>query len=131
MSTGTQELVIDIPQNEWLTSNQRLHPMAKAARTKALRRRAWGLSRANLHPVTGPVLVVAESHYRTGRGLDADACAPSVKACLDGMTDAGIWEDDSGKYVGGILYKASRRDKTLCTGWHAISLVIVEQEVSW
>lgn len=131
MSAGTQELIIDVPSSEWLTSNQRLHPMAKAARTKALRRRAWGLSRAHLHPTIGPALVVAESHYRTGRGLDADACAPSVKACLDGMTDAGIWEDDSGKYVGGVLYQASRRDNTLRTGWHAIRLLIIDQWVGF
>ncbi len=126
-TTGTQELVVDIPTGEWITSNMRLHPMEKASRTRALRRRAGMLARSKLQVPPWPVLVVAESHYRSGRGLDADACAPSVKAIVDGMVDAKLFPDDDGDHVGGILYQRSKRDTNLRKGWHAIRLLLITQ----
>ena len=128
---STQTLRIEIPKNEWLTSNDRHHPQARNARIKAIRARSALLARERLTPVHGPVLVTAQAIYRAGRGLDDDNCQPTVKAIKDGLTDAGIWEDDAGQFItGGTHYLPSARDKSLGVGWHAIRLIITPQEVT-
>lgn len=129
--TGTQRLRIELPSSEWLTSNQRLDRHEHARRVAAIRRRAALLARAHLVPVAGCVYVVAQARFRGGRGIDDDNIQPAVKAIKDGLTDAGVWADDAGQFVGGTAYTASRRDGTLRKGWHAIELTIVDQEVPW
>lgn len=39
-----------------------------------------------------------------GRPPDPLACAPSVKAIIDGIVDAKVLKDDSGKYIRGIEF---------------------------
>ncbi len=45
-------------------------------------------------PIDQPVVGVAYYHA-TRRYLDADNILASLKAAFDGLTDAGIWQDDS------------------------------------
>lgn len=129
LTPGMQEIVIEIPENEWITSNDRLHHMAAAKRTAALRLRAGTLARKNLHPIDGPAIVVCETYYRAGRGLDNDACAPTLKAIMDGFTDAGIWPDDAGRHVTETTYKRSVKHPELSPGWHALRILIIDQAV--
>lgn len=121
-----QTLTIDVPVNEWVTSNDRLHWREKARRVAAIRRRSAVLARQQLTPIDGPVMVVCRTRYRAGRGLDADAAAPTLKAAIDGMTDAGIWADDDADHVGAICYLPSRKDD-LPNGWHALDIIITTQ----
>ena len=127
----TQTITIPIPANEWITSNDRYTRYPKAGRTKALRYRAMLLARQQLQPMTGPVHVAVTTWYRGGRGLDADAAAPAVKACLDGIVDAGILADDDGKHVVAITYLRSRRDAALAEGFHALTITLTDQHVPW
>ena len=124
-----QRIRIAIPANEWVTSNDRLHWREKARRVAAIRRRSAVLARQQLTPIAGPVMVVCRTRYRAGRGLDADAAAPTLKAAIDGMTDAGIWADDDADHVGAICYQASRKDPTLPKGRHALDIIITSQFV--
>ena len=126
-----QRIRIEVPANEWVTSNDRLHWREKACRVAAIRRRSAVLARQQLTTVDGPVMVVCRTRYRAGRGLDADAAAPTLKAAIDGMTDAGIWADDDADHVGAICYQASRKDAGLAKGWHALDLLIIDQHVQF
>lgn len=48
--------------------------------------------------------VVVIPHQMKGRLQDVAACNPSVKAVIDGVVDAGVIPDDSGKYVREIRF---------------------------
>ncbi|AMS06469.1 hypothetical protein DUY81_13940 [Acidipropionibacterium acidipropionici] len=124
-----QRIRIEVPANEWITSNDRLHWREKARRVAAVRRRSAVLARQHLTPIDGPVLVACRARFRAGRGLDSDGCAPTLKAAIDGMTDAGIWPDDDGRNVSAICYLRSRRDTSLGKGWHALDIIITSQLV--
>lgn len=95
------ESTITIPAPApWLTTNQRLHWAAKATRTKAWRAAAyWRARAADLTPIAGPVDVTASIHKPTRRPYDLDGHAPTVKACLDGIRDAGVITDDDTRHV--------------------------------
>lgn len=119
-----QRIRIEVPANEWVTSNDRLHWREKARRVAEIRRRSATLARQQLTPIEGPVLVACRARFRAGRGLDSDGCAPTLKAVIDGMTDAGVWPDDSSEYV---LGPDPRRDPTPPpTGYHTVTITLQE-----
>lgn len=92
----TTTLTIDVPANEWMTANGRLHWSQRARRTKALRFRARMLARSQRVPHhTGRVRVDYEVSTRTAGRFDPGNAYPTVKAIVDGLTDAGVWTDDS------------------------------------
>lgn len=128
--TGVQSLTVDIPPDEWLTSNMRLHWAKKAARTRALRRRAWAEARAaHLHHVDR-AHVTAWITYPTGGRADPANTAPTVKAIIDGLTDAGVWDDDDARHlVGPDFRRAGGTMRSLWgannrPGWHRVALFI-------
>lgn len=125
----SQTLTIDVPKTEWMSSNGREHRMDHASRTRMLRHRAAILARDQIQPVTGPVLVAVTCRHRGGTAPDVDGCAPSVKAAIDGCTDAGIWPDDDSAWVKAICYMRPRKDKRLPVGWHGLDLLITSQHV--
>lgn len=88
-----------IPEALWMTSNMRLHPLDKAARTKAIR----GIGRysvpRNVEPFDRPVRLTAEICLPIRRRFDAPNAWPVVKALVDGMVDAGLLVDDSSGFV--------------------------------
>lgn len=45
-------------------------------------------------PVLGQAWVQAVFHFGDGRRRDVHNYLPTVKACIDGFTDANLWEDD-------------------------------------
>ena len=116
-----QELTLDIPDPEWMSSNDRSHWRAKARKTAALRHRA-GWAAKQLAPTTGPVLVVAHIGYPRAGKADPGNAAPTVKAILDGLTDAGVWPDDDSTHVIGPDYR--RDPETHLRGVHRVRLVI-------
>ena len=124
----TNSILFTIPDNEWLTANGRYHWAVRQERTKALRERAKiqslnAMRRGQLKPVFGRVHVVAGIQYRTSH-VDPANAYPTIKALIDGMTDAGIWEDDSAKYLVGPDMR--RVDGRPPKGTHTIAIMIEE-----
>jgi len=127
-------LTFTIPANLWLSANDRRHWADKAKRTRTLREMGQ----------LGATAQIAESHKsirhgtthiaafigypRNGKADPANA-APTVKALIDGMVDAGVWPDDDSTHVIGPTYL---RDKASGqAGIHTVRLVLTPQEIPW
>ena len=119
------DLVFRIPNNQWLSSNQRHHWAAKAKRTAWLRRLAFvkgKLDAPSAH--TRPVHITAHIGYSTRGKADPANAHPTVKALVDGLVQAGVLVEDSHEWVTGPDY---RRDDTLAPkGMHTVRLEIEE-----
>lgn len=126
-------LAIEVPKALWLTSNGRYHWADKAKRTRLLR--AMGKSaavKAGAPRFTVPVHVTATIHGRTARRVDPANAYPTVKALVDGLTDAGVWVDDDAAHVDGPDMRLGGVDPSLPAGAHRVIIVIStndEQEV--
>ena len=98
---GRIRIVLDAPER-LLTMNEakRSHYRAWAAMTAAWRdamhARALYLG---VPPVGGRVGVEAYPYQLGGNLADAGAHMPCVKACVDGLRDAGVIVDDTGEHV--------------------------------
>jgi hypothetical protein len=78
--------------------------------------------RAKQHhiPPLDRIRVVAIPHHANRRSpQDTGACAPAVKAAIDGLVDAGVIPDDNGRHVSEIVYRAPVID-----GWDGLELHI-------
>lgn len=129
MTTGTQQLTIDVPEGAWLSSNDRRHWADVKRRRKILR--SMGKSAA-IKARTRPVKVAAITahiQYATGGRADPNNAQDTTKPLIDGLVDAGVLVDDDSAHV---LGPDHRRDTGRSPrGWHRVRLVIVEQEVDW
>lgn len=123
------ELMFRIPADLWLSANQRMHWAPKARSTRMLR---WaGVSGARAEDIKdlGPTHVAAFIGYlRNGKADPANA-APTVKALIDGMVDAGVWADDDSTHVIGPTYL--RDPKSSTPGHYTVRLVLTPQEIPW
>lgn len=126
----TTTLTFTIPADLWLSANDRMHWAPKARATRGLRM----LGLAGSHGLSGdesigPCHVAAFIGYpRNGRADPANA-APTVKALIDGLVDAGVWPDDDSTYVIGPTYL---RDKASGqAGVHTVRLVLTPQDIPW
>lgn len=135
-----QSLIIPVPPGEWISANGRLHWAARARRTRRLRGRACWLARHHrLAPAGVQARVIATITYpRPGRADPANS-APTVKAIVDGLTDAGVWPDDDSRHVIGPDYRrgpgttrqwadTGRDDIAQAAaqpGWHIITITII------
>lgn len=124
-------ITFTIPDTLWLSLNDRRHWADEMKRTKSLRGMGWaegvalGLRRANL----GTTHVAAFVGYpRAGRADPANS-APTVKALIDGLVDAGVWPDDDSTHVIGPTYLRDRTKSAPHT--HTIRLVLTPQEIPW
>lgn len=98
-------------QNMVINSNDRFHPQIKAKMTKRIRAFAhWQTLAAKdkeavafspLNPCEVVITVFAPTKSR----LDPPNLYPTVKALVDGMTDAGIWTDDNHKVIKSMAFK--------------------------
>lgn len=127
--SGTQGVIIDVPEGAWLSSNDRRH-WADVKRRRALLR-AMGKSaaiKACLEPVQRAA-ITAYIQYATGGRADPNNAQDTTKPIIDGMVDAGIFVDDSSDYIIGPDH---RRDTGRAPKhWHRVRLVITEQVVEW
>jgi len=122
------ELTFTIPADLWLSANQRMHWAPKSKRTKRLRFMAYATCRPKLLAEVGTCHVAAFIGYpRNGKADPANA-APTVKALIDGMVDAGVWPDDDHTHVIGPTYL---RDPKTGDGTYRVRLVLTPQEVPW
>lgn len=77
----------------WLATNDRDHWAVRNARTRAWRRAA-AVYAARVEHIRGPVEIHAVIHKPTRRQYDLDGITPTIKACIDGLRDAGVIEAD-------------------------------------
>lgn len=97
--------------NMVINSNDRLHPQVKAKMTRHIRNLA-------LYQVTSemprkhvpfsrkrPCEVTVTVFSPTKSKLDPPNLYPTVKAIVDGMTDAGIWIDDNHKVIKSMTFR--------------------------
>lgn len=97
------EYELDVPQSgmEWITANQRLHWTVRSKRTKAWREACmWSAVRAKI-PHLDQAHIICELRFSTKHRRDPANWAPTAKACVDGLVDAGVFDDDSHLYVTG------------------------------
>jgi crossover junction endodeoxyribonuclease RusA len=125
----TTELTIYIPQAIWLSANQRLHWRPKAERTAALRmlgRNAATTARIGKH---GTTHIAAFIGYLRGGKADPANASVTTKALIDGMVDAGVWDDDdSTRVLGPTFLRDPKSDRP---GHYRVRMVLSEQEVPW
>lgn len=89
------------PGTRLLSANGREHWAARAAVTASLRNAAGWLARAQKIPRLDRAHVLAVYEPPDRRRRDPANLYPSVKACVDGLTDAGAWADDDADHVAG------------------------------
>jgi crossover junction endodeoxyribonuclease RusA len=114
-------LIIDVPRDYWLTSNGRYHWAVKAQRTRWLRHLGTIAGR-DVDDITTRVRCVAWIAYpkgATGRADPANA-APTIKALVDGLVDAGVLVDDDSEHLVGPDF---RRDVNTCTANYRVRLI--------
>lgn len=86
----------------WLNANDRIHWSQKAKLTRDWRANAWGAAMCvQMRPTPWLVKahVVATLHFGDDRRRDVGNYAPTVKAAVDGLVDAGVIPDDSDRYL--------------------------------
>lgn len=100
--TNAYILVIPAPC-AFINANTRMHWAKRSALTKAWRQRAFIAARnAHLPHMDQRVTITATAHRDHNRGRwDATNLAPTAKAAVDGLVDAGVLTDDSNKYLVG------------------------------
>jgi len=80
------------------------------------------LREVGLRRLEPPVAILATPHHKDNRSpQDVGACAPAVKAMVDGFVDAGVIPGDDPRYVRRITYEAP-----IVGGWDGIVVVVSE-----
>ena len=95
----TRIAMIDVPAPcQFINSNQRLHRMAQAKLTKTWRN-ATALAAHGTQPFAGQVRIIAHIYKPRNGRYDPNNLWPTIKACVDGIVDAGVLVDDDHKHV--------------------------------
>ncbi|KHS52577.1 hypothetical protein [Brevibacterium linens] len=121
------DFTIDVHKAYWISDNDRLHWADKAKRTKHIRQLAHYTAKQQRLVLPTPVIVIAEIGFRTGGRADPGNASLAVKACLDGLTDAGAWPDDDSRHVLGPDYR--RGPKAPDKDRYRIHLKFISQHV--
>lgn len=121
-------LTIQVHKAIWLTANQRLHWSTRMRRTRMLR--AYAASEARIHGLAGrrlgPSVVNAMIGYPTKGRADPTNAEPTVKAIIDGLVDARVWDDDDHRHIPSVAFE--RDPNKTPKGTHTVTLIIHEQE---
>jgi hypothetical protein len=80
------------PRLTLLNANQRPHHYQRAEITRVLRRAAWAASRGVPH--LERVHIIGVLHPKDRQRRDPANWYPSFKACIDGLVDQGVLDDD-------------------------------------
>lgn len=86
---------------EWITANQRLFWAARSQRTRSWRLAAAMRAQEMQLPKLTKALIVCELRFSDNRRRDPHNWMPTAKACVDGLVDAGVFEDDNHNIVTG------------------------------
>lgn len=94
-------LVLPLGERKWINANRRLFFMERSRRTKAWRDYTRVRAIAAQIPHLPGGRVVCELRFADSRRRDSANWAPTAKAIVDGLVDAGVFPDDSHKFVAG------------------------------
>ena len=97
--TGRTWIIQVPPGTPLLSANGREHWAVKARRTRQLRYLGFCLARQQRIPRLARAHVLATYRPPDRRRRDPANMYPTVKAMLDGLTDAGVWADDDAAHV--------------------------------
>ena len=122
-------LTFTIPADMWLSLNDRPHWAVKAKRTAWLRAEGKRAAVDGGIPEQTTTHVAAWIGYTRNGTADPMNAALTVKALIDGMTDAGVWLDDDSTHVIGPTYL--RDPKSTTPGHYTVRLVLTSQAVPW
>lgn len=130
MITDHPTLQIQVPAKDWHTSNQRGSHWEAAKKTSDNRHRGklaalTALRTGCLSRFARPVQVYAAIALPTARAFDPPNAWPTVKAILDGLTDAHVWGDDSHLYV--PLTAFFRAPDKSPKGTYTVTLYFIEE----
>lgn len=92
---------ITVPRALILSANGRVHWRTRHRNTKQLRLLGLAHGRRDLTPTTQRVKIDVDVWKPRAGRYDPANLYPTVKALVDGITDAGIWEDDDHAHVDG------------------------------
>lgn len=127
MSGEQYELVIDLGRP--LLSNARLHFQEKAKVVREWRTGGLVFSRKAHIPPLSRVAVACWGRYPTRNMPDVDAVAPTLKAVLDGVVDAGVLPDDRPPFVQSVTYYEPVYEKG-CRAALVVLLTVLTDDVS-
>ena len=97
--------------NQVISSNDRLNPFIKTQLVRFLRNLSWEQEKDKLtksYPMfseTRPCHVIITVCPPSRRRMDPPNLYPTVKALIDGLTDAGLWSDDNGHIIQAMTFK--------------------------
>lgn len=118
---------VELPERlPLLNANDRLHWTARRDKTAAIRTVAWALATQAHIPPLRRAHIVAEYCPTDRRRRDPANWAPTAKAAVDGLVDAGVLPDDSAEYLDG----PDMRLGLITPGGRRFLLHITELEVS-
>ena len=117
-------LHLPIPKEWWITANQRGHWATKARKTKNVRHLAATYAQQRRIKFTTPVNITCEVHFRTTGLADPDNAAPTLKAAVDGLVQAGALDGDDSTRVHRTAYTRGPRSKN--PAGYALTLYITE-----
>ena len=116
--------VLDFPRpDEWINANTREHWAVKAAKVRAWRAATAHHAMAGLVPPMTRVEIVAQPRWASRRRHDSSNIAPTVKACVDGLVDAGVLTDDSSR----IVVSESYQEGPPARGVARLRLILVDR----
>lgn len=94
--------------NQILNSNDRMHYIVKSQITEYLRTLSCQMvsidNDKEQYNEDNPCDVVITVHPPTIRRIDAPNFYPTIKALIDGMTDAGLWSDDNNHIIKSMTF---------------------------
>lgn len=94
----------------FLRTNRRDHFHQRAILTRTWREAAaWEAKRQHLPVFEGPVRVTATFHRADKRQHDLDGLAPTAKAAIDGLRDAGVLAGDDTRYIPELVLRAGEQ----------------------
>jgi crossover junction endodeoxyribonuclease RusA len=98
---------LTVPQvRNWLSANDREHPLKRARRVKEWRTAAGWLGR-DVGAVETPVHVTFVFKRRSSRRWDVENLAPTAKAIMDGLRDAGVLPEDDTTHIPVVTFRSA------------------------
>jgi crossover junction endodeoxyribonuclease RusA len=98
----SEPLILAVPANGrlWLSANDRRHWQPQRKIISSWREHTTWLAKAANLPRLESAHIIAELIFtNVSRRRDATNWAPTAKACVDGLVDAGVFEDDDNTRV--------------------------------
>lgn len=122
-------LMFEVHADLWISANDRLHWGDEAKRTKSLRQLGHVTARNQRVVDMSPCHVAAFIGFTRNGTADPANANPTVKALLDGITDAGAWPDDDHVHVIGPTFL--RDPKSTRPKHYTVRLVLTPQDIPW